>query len=466
MNPEDLAELLLSRGKVDFILRPGNDTSKLLTINYHQKPGQLLFTCWDPELNIDFCLPNTKTELNSSSVRGVFQQILDRFYVLEQPQRSTRSGGAKKQKADSDDGITLSKDIEHVGKKLTATQIKKINDYIPLAIKGVKIEEPRCIEKPVLKDLVDMLKIGADPNYEFKPSSYDPNQKKMITKAKRSVLQYTLELGKIQHAEVLVEHGANVNVTFVDSNSGSKMSLLMRVLKLPKNEKALAFLQKHGAKLSATELKQLAESVPLAIKGSKIMKPIYVESPKLTNIKTFLEYGVDPNYEFNPVSYDPEKKKQIKKPKRSLLQYALEQENYPVAELLLKKGANVNCVFVDNKGENRSLLHRMINMKNHKGIEILLANGADVNSQVYPNLMTPLHLILLPINNQTAEDVANNIKIAKMLLKHKPNLELTNKIQFKDGPLIESSVIQSAEFLVKKLEGKFQSQKLLDLIKK
>jgi hypothetical protein len=448
MNPENLAELLLSKRKVDFILRPGNDSSKLLSVGYADTDGQLLFTCWHPEINLDFLPGDNALKLDSMSVKKIFQQILDNFYVLDPP----HLGGAKK------DSIMLSKNIEHVGKKLTAAQIKKLNEQLPLAIKGVKIDTPICTTKPTLKDFTDMLKLGADPNYVFAPESYDPTKKKMMKKAKRSILQYALEQDKLPYAEKLVEYGANVNTT------AGATSLLLRATQLPKNEKILAFLKKHEAKMSAAELKELSGAMALAIKGSKIMKPIYIESPKLTNIKKFLEYGANPNHEFIPISYDPEKKKQIKKPKRSLLQYALEQENYPAAELLIKYNANCNYAFTDNKGEKRSLLHRMINLRNIKGIELLLANGADVNSQVYPSQMTPLHLLLLPNANQTAEDVKINIAIAKILLKRKPDLELKNKFQIKDGPLIESSVKQSAEFLVKKLEGKLNSQKLMDII--
>lgn len=466
MNPEDLAELLVSKRKIDLIMRPGKDLSKMLSISYQPDPnGQLFFTCWDPSLNIDFCLPNTKTELNKHNVREIFQQLLDKFYVIE-----TRGGAKKVQK---NEPISLSKgNVEKVGKKLTQAQIKKLNEYLPDAIKGVKIEKDKAIflvadeklkitkpttaEKTTAKDVKKMLELGADPNYEFSPSSYDPTAKKMVKKPKRSILQYALEQEKLDMAEILIAHGADVNYMFGDS------SLLFRI----KNEKAVALLISHGAKPSKKEIKQITDVVALAIKGSKIMAPVYIEKPKFSDFKKLMEYGINANHEFNPTSYDPEKKKTIKKPKRSLLQFALEQENYPVAEYLIKHGANVNYVFVDAKGESRSLLHRMTNLKNMKAIELLLNHGADVNSKNYPNEMTVLHLILLPINNQSENDVKQNILFAKLFLKHKADVSLTNKIQLKDGPLIESSVVQSAQFLVKKIEGKFKSQKLTDLIEK
>jgi ankyrin repeat protein len=588
MNPEDLAELLVSKRKIDLIRRPGNDLSKMLSINYQPDPnGQLFFTCWDPSLNIDFCLPNTKTELNKDNVREIFQQLLDNFYVIEKDSPKMLRGGKS-------EPLSLSKgNVEKVGKKLTQAQIKKLNEYLPEAIKGVKIEKDKAIflvadekfkitkpnttEKTTAKDVKHMLELGANPNYEFSPSSYDPIAKKIVKKPKRSVLQYALEQEKLDIAKILITHGANVNYTFGESSllfriknekavellishgakpskkeikqisdiiplaiKGAKImapiyiekpkfsdfkklmgygidanhefsptsydpdkkktikkpkrSLLQFALEQEnypvaeylikhganvnyafgessllfrtKSEKAKELLISHGAKPSKKEIKQITDIIPLAIKGVKIMAPMYIEKPKFTDFKKLMEYGTDVNHEFTPTSYDPDKKKTIKKPKRSLLQFALEQENYPVAEYLIKHGANVNYVFIDTKGESRSLLHRMTNLKNMKAVEILLNHGADVNSKIYPNEMTVLHLILLPINNQSENDVKQNILFAKLFLKHKADVSLTNKIQLKDGPVIESSVVQSAQFLVKKVEGKFQSQKLTDLIEK
>lgn len=336
MNPVDLAQLLLTRGTVDMILRPGNDLTKMMNIKYIKDDGQLFFTLWDPSIKLDFVLPSPEIVLTSDLVSDIFTNVLNKFYIIDQPNLFSRGGAKAKSKATAKakSKVGLSYEQEKVGKKLTSTQIAKLAECLPLAIKGVKITKPLCIEKPKLSDIKTMLQLGVSPNYEFQPEFFDKESKKVVKKTKQSVLQYALSHDRLDIAKLLIESGANVNY-IINSSSG----------------------------------------------------------------------------------------------KKSLLHYVIE-----------------------------------LSTKNTNAIELLLEAGADINSQVYPGSQTPLHVALSIFKNKTATDIKHTLNVIKLFLKNKtkPNLFLKTNIKIKGiKEPISSTIVQSAKFLVKKLDNKYQSSKIV-----
>jgi len=446
MNAEDLAELLMTYGKVDLLMRPGNDINKILSIRYQDSTGQLQFTNWCGN-NI---LPQSQIKLTPDRVEGIFRDLLDQYFVID-PQ----NGG----------GVELSKTQEKVGKKLTATQLNKLAACLPLAVKakGSKEQQPKCVTRPTLRDVKEILQLGVSSNYEFQPEFYDKKKKKMAKKAKRSILQYALEQKQYLMAKLLLEHQADPNYIFVDSKK-NKQSLLMRMTSLG-NTKAVKLLEEYSAKYMPADTKYLTQQLLLTIKDA-------TKTPMtLDEIKDLLQTGFSSNYTFNPEFYDQKKKKVVKKSKRSILQYALEHNKLAIAKLLLEHQADPNYIFTDSKGVEVSLLHRIIGLHRPKmaeSVELLIKHGANINSQTAPNQMTPLHMLLSPVYNKTATDIRNTTKLVKFILQQKdpsPDLFLKNKIVIGDTT-IESTVVQSAHHLVKKMDAKMKKhgEKLVKLI--
>lgn len=438
MNAEDLANLLITHGKVDLLMRPGNDISKMLSVKYLKSSGQLYFTSWCPGVDqkLNIILPKPRAKLTANIVESIFGKLLSDYFVLDPP---SQSGGNK-----------LSETQSKVGTKLTAAQLKKLAACLPLAIKGTT-DQPACIEKPKLSDVKEMLALGVSSNYEFQPEYYDKSKKKMAKKSKRSILQYALEQKKYKIAKLLLKHGANPNYVFIAGPKVPKQSLLSRMLSLGKDYiAAVKLLQEHGAKYTSDDVDGLTQRLLGTIRDSK-----KVQKMTLTEIKNLLKLGLSSNHIFQPNFYDKEKKKMLKKSERSILQYALEHNKIAIAKLLLEHGADANYIFTNTKGVKVALIHRIVSLRNVKSIELLLKHKVDINSQMASDKRTPLHIILLPFYNKTAGEIKQTIKLVKLFLDKKPNLFLKNEMIF-DDKKIESTIVQSAHHLVKKMGPKLQ----------
>jgi len=62
---------------------------------------------------------------------------------------------------------------------------------------------------------------------------------------------------------------------------------------------------------------------------------------------------------------------------RTALCVALERGNYDCAELLLRLGANVNCVMKGGK----TILHQMAQDGDYRAVQLLVKHGADLNME-------------------------------------------------------------------------------------
>ncbi|XP_053596401.1 putative ankyrin repeat protein RF_0381 [Microplitis demolitor] len=136
-------------------------------------------------------------------------------------------------------------------------------------------------------------------------------------------------------------------------------------------------------------------------------------------IQLLLDAGVDINLHSNNVTS---------------LHWAVARNNYPIAEYLINKGADVNtvCHYPPRECFNTccSALHVAVKNKNKDMIELLLKNNADVNIKANCDETTPCHFPVRDYFNRTPLHIAvdkEDKEVVKLLIKNKADVNISTR---------------------------------------
>ncbi|KAN0137936.1 Ankyrin repeat-containing domain protein [Lactarius tabidus] len=226
--------------------------------------------------------------------------------------------------------------------------------------------------------------------------------------------------GHIQIAELLFQHGANVNI-----HGSEEQTPLHTVIEWPMNlvASAVPFLLNHGADVNARR-KDLSTPLHLATTLGNFDQVVDVNSRKVSSeaplrlvqkststrsggnranlVQLLLEHGAN---------VDSRDEKDA-----TTLHYASLMRDLNVAQMLLDHGANVNAE--DNWG--RTPLHRVLE-GNHDSendrfsvAQLLVEHGADINAGHKVDAETPLHLASYLLE----------VKLVRMFLDHGANVNV------------------------------------------
>lgn len=170
-----------------------------------------------------------------------------------------------------------------------------------------------------------------------------------------SLLEWALMKDKLQHAEILLEHGAGANAI---SHEGYPLAFDALCKDSPQ---FLKLLLKHGANPNAKVRSDKGNVLSLLKWALNKNKPEHA--------KILLEHGADANY----ITYTG----------KPLVWDALFEENTAFLKLLLKHGVDPNTKVRSNDGDDISLLEWAIMKNKLEHAKILLEYGADANYITY-----------------------------------------------------------------------------------
>jgi len=234
------------------------------------------------------------------------------------------------------------------------------------------------------EDEVDkLLKKGANASFE----QYDPGV--WGASHRESVIHGALSSGNLKIIKMILDGGAKVNVVFEDYDwrgCGSKNTAFQMALDLSmhtSNAELLSLFLKYGGDAN-TEC--VFDSHTMRFDGRRISRPLYdaVSKNELEIVKVLLDGGADVNAHFT--NRGQSEYGSAENTKESPLHCACMNGYFPIVELLLKHGANIN--------DQRDFLENI-----HNEVSSPVRDPRDSNYvsgiELKPLKETPLHLAIL-----------------------------------------------------------------------
>ena len=298
--------------------------------------------------------------------------------------------------------------------------------------------------------------------------NHGANINQRIDGSGRSLLQAAVEQGAEEIAKLLINKGADVNA----KNDGGETPLHILVGMWPQDwwpenfrTRAVPMLLDAGANIEA---KTREGKTPLCV-AAEVPFPQRTEAVRL-----LLEHGANPEniqdvfvkFTAAPISMDKSELENWVRSNapdvnvknnngQSLLHAAVRGDNKNLLEILLAMGANVNVQ--DNAGDTP--LHWALRDPNIDVVQLLINNRANVNIQNNKG-QTPLHILVWP---RTIADerlpFQSKIKACEMLLANGANVETADKNGWTPLTQQESCTPQSKE-------GREYREEVLQLMQK
>lgn len=216
-----------------------------------------------------------------------------------------------------------------------------------------------------------------------------------------TLLHYAAELRSTECAQLLLDTGADPNISANDELLSYYNNTPMHIACLKGNLNMLKLLVRYGGKFDSNN--NLFKVTPLYIAVSR-------------NSFQCAEYLISLGANVMERTSDGD----------TPLHYAQLSEagnHLECTKLLLEHGADVNA----KNSDDETPLHLAAENCNDKAIEYLIAHGAEINGQSLRNGETPLHLAIPSIERPDYDyDYDHAWDAVKVLLNHHPRLDIKN----------------------------------------
>ncbi|XP_057325564.1 putative ankyrin repeat protein RF_0381 [Microplitis mediator] len=257
------------------------------------------------------------------------------------------------------------------------------------------------------KAVRNLIDLGADVNAicHYPPQKFNYN-------ANCTALHVAVANGSKRIVELLIKNDANVNIEANCEDEDGKYSGIKEYF----NRTPLLIAIDQGNREIVELLIRNDADINFTTTAGESAFGLALKNDNDELIQLLLDAGVDVNLHSNNVTS---------------LHWAVARNNYPIAEYLINKGADVNtvCHYPPRECFNTccSALHVAVKNKNKDMIELLLKNNADVNIKANCDETTPCHFPVRDYFNRTPLHIAvdkEDKEVVKLLIKNKADVNI------------------------------------------